>query len=84
MHAGMYSLIQQTVIKDLLCTRHQDKMLSELWSLPTVFFMVREIEVKKFKYIDTYMYNHIHISHTYEIHNKCLISMEEKTSACGS
>ena len=46
--------------------------------------MVRETEVKKFKYIDTYMYNHTYISHTYEIHNKCLISMGEKTSACGS
>ena len=49
-----------------------------------VFLMVREIEVKKFKYIDTYMYNHTYRSHTYEIHNKCLISMGEKTSVCGS
>ena len=47
-----------------------------------VFLMVREIEVKKFKYIYTYMYNHTYISHTYEIHNKCLISMGEKTSVC--
>ena len=26
-----------------------------------VFLMVRETEVKKFKYIDTYMYNHTYM-----------------------
>lgn len=48
-----------------------------------VFHMVREIEVKKKKIkIHTYMYiSYIYVSHIFEIHNKCLISMGGKTSA---